>query len=773
MPLAQGMRIGHYEVGAQIGAGGMGEVYRARDAQLGRDVALKVLPDSCVADPERIARLVREAQTLASLNHPNIGAIHGIERTTGVTALVLELVEGPTLADRIAEGPIAIDEALEIAEQVARALEAAHEQGIVHRDVKPSNIKLRPDGTVKVLDFGLAKAFAMDSGELSSDSSSNSPTITTPALSRVGVILGTAAYMSPEQARGRQLDKRTDIWAFGCVLFEMLSGRRAFPGDEVADVLASVLTREPDFTSLPPGVPSQIRRLIDRCLRKDRQSRLRDIGDARLEIRDARENAASGSAPAGFQSSSVRTERLIWLVLLATAVAVTTYAIVHYAGGREARSESRAEIITPATTSGAVAASISPDGTMVAFAAYADGRLRLWVREFAADAPRNLPGTDGAHLPFWSPDSRSIGFFADNWLKRIDLDGGAVQVLAQPFDPDELQLTGKPTTVVTNCQCQSPSVSNTGTITYRRVPSDATRRFIWFDRGGKELQRLDGRVLGSPSLSKDDTRALGYTSNPVDGNVDVWMFDLVRLALTRLTLDVGDDVSPVWSPDEARIAFASNRKNMKHDLYIKPATTAGREEVLLSTPEEKSVDDWSVDGRYVLFDQRSFTRRNDLMAVEVAPPHKVIAVGRTDWEEARGQFSPDGNWVAFQSDASGRPEIHLQPFPGPGKEVVISNGGGTQVRWRRDSTELFYVTLDGRLMAVPLKLFSKQQDTEVGAPIYLFTPPLGGTVQHGDYRHQYDVSADGKRFLVAAASTPQINTPIGVIFNWTRAPRER
>ena len=326
---------------------------------------------------------------------------------------------------------------------------------------------------------------------------------------------------------------------------------------------------------------------------------------------------------------------------------------------------------------------------------------------------------------------------------------------------------------MTNCQCQAPSVSSNGTITYRPVPADATRRFIWYDRGGKEIQRLDGRTVGMPSLSKDDSRVLGYTSSPVDGNVDVWMFDLDRAAHTRLTLDVGDDVSPVWSPDESRIAFASNRKDVKHELFIKPATAAGREEVLLSSPEEKSVDDWSADGRYVLFDQRTFERRSDLMAVEVEPPNRVIPVSRTDYEEARGQFSPDGGWVAYQSDATGRPEIHLQPFPGPGKEVVISNGGGTQVRWKRDGTELFYVTVDGRLMAVPVKLFTKQQVAEPGPPNYLFTPPLGGNVQHGDYRHQYDVSSDGKRFLVAAASQPDVNLPIGVIFNWTRAPQRR
>ena len=301
MALAAGTHIGAYEIVAALGAGGMGEVYRARDTKLNREVALKVLPAAFTGDPDRLARFKREAHVLASLNHPNIGAIYGFEDSDGVTGLVLELVEGPTLADRIARGAIPIAEALAIATQIADALEAAHEQGIIHRDLKPANIKLRPDGTVKVLDFGLAKALGTG---VPSVGLSQAATATSPAMTRVGVVLGTAAYMSAEQARGEAAGKRSDVWAFGCVLYEMLAGRPAFPGDSVTEVLARVLEREPDWRQLPPTVPSRVEELLRRCLEKDPKKRRRDIGDVRLELEQARsDRSAMVAPPAGSRSA--------------------------------------------------------------------------------------------------------------------------------------------------------------------------------------------------------------------------------------------------------------------------------------------------------------------------------------------------------------------------------------------------------------------------------------------------------------------------------------
>jgi serine/threonine protein kinase len=313
MTLVAGTRLGPYELVGAIGAGGMGEVYRARDTKLNRDVALKILPDIFAADPERLARFQREAQVLASLNHPNIGAIYGLEESNGVRALVMELVEGPTLAARIATGPIPLAEVLPIARQIADALEAAHEQGIIHRDLKPANIKVREDGTVKVLDFGLAKAMEPAAG--SSPSVSQSPTFTTPAVTEAGMILGTAAYMSPEQARGKTIDKRTDVWAFACVLFEMLIGRAIFTGETISDTIAAILEREPEWGALPAETPAGIRQLMQRCLDKDPRRRLRDIGDARIEIDDVQ----SGSQPDGrvAQVPAGSRRRLAWASTLA------------------------------------------------------------------------------------------------------------------------------------------------------------------------------------------------------------------------------------------------------------------------------------------------------------------------------------------------------------------------------------------------------------------------------------------------------------------------
>jgi Tol biopolymer transport system component len=881
MPLTPGTRLGPYQVTARIGVGGMGEVYRARDTKLDRDVALKILPESFASDSDRLARFQREAQMLASLNHPNIGGIYGLEEADGIPTLVLELVEGPTLADRIAQGPVPLDEALPIAQQIAVALEAAHEQGIVHRDLKPANIKIRPDGTVKVLDFGLAKARAADTANAAAGDLSQSPTVTTPAATRTGVIMGTAAYMSPEQARGKPLDKRTDIWAFGCVLYEMLTGRRAFAGDEVSDVLASILAREPDFAALPASVPPSIRRLLRRCLEKNRNERLRDIGDARIEIREALAKADPEMTVVPVPDRRNR-ERVAWMSVLALVALIAAVAIVWAFRPAPAAPEARLEITTPPTTVPESLA-ISPDGRTIAFVGRtAEGQSRLWLRALALDssAARPLAGTDAARHPFWSPDSRSIGFFADNRLKRIDIDGGSVRTLAhvyrgtsgawnrdgvilfsslgdpiarisdtgdapgdlaglfqegsnfsphflpdgrhflyyvrgsadargvyvgqldgtlqprrlldadagavyassghvlfvrqrtlfaQRFDAASLALNGDPFPVAPGCACLGLSISDTGSIAYRATAPGVRRQFVWFDRSGKEIHEVgNAPAMSSPSLSRDGERVVGYRGNPVDGNVDVWMLDVRRGVYSRLTSNVADDVGPIWSPAGDRIVFSSNRKGT-HDIYRKAASTTGSEELLLATAQEKGVTDWSPDGRFVLFDSRDLNRRADLWALPLDGNGKPFPVAQTNFEEMRGQFSPDGKWIAYQSDESGRYEIYVQPFPGAGNKWPISTNGGSQVRWRRDAKELFYVALDGRLMAVPIGLASNGEAPDVGTPVALFAPPLGGMVQQADFRHQYVVAADGQRFLVATLTEPT-NSPITVILNWNPRP---
>ena len=410
----------------------MGEVYRARDTKLGRDVALKILPEAFLLDPDRLARFKREAQVLASLNHPNIAAIHGLEESTGTQVLVLELVEGPTLADRIARGPIPLDEALPVARQIADALEAAHEHGIVHRDIKPSNIKVKSDGTVKVLDFGLAKALDDAPGsDVSRPSLTASPTLTSPAATRVGIILGTAAYMSPEQARGKSVDKRADIWAFGCVLYEMLTGRPAFEGEEVSDVLARVIEREPDLTRLPAKTPPSIRRLLRRCLEKDRKRRLADAADVRLEI----DEASAPLADAGVTQIPEKYGRtgLAWsaaaILGLIAAVAVAV-ALRSAARQLPLAPVVRSSVLPPDDASFVLDANIggsaiSPDGRQLAFVAESGDKSILYVRALDSLSVRALPGTEDAARPFWSPDSRNVGFYARGHLHRIGLDEGA------------------------------------------------------------------------------------------------------------------------------------------------------------------------------------------------------------------------------------------------------------------------------------------------------------------------------------------------------------
>jgi len=431
-----GTRVGSYEIVSRIGVGGMGEVYRARDPRLGRDVAVKVLPSDIADDPERRARFEREARTLASLNHPHIAQVYGFEASNqdgGVpNLLVMELVEGEDLAQLLARGPLPLDDVLVAAHQIAQALEAAHEQGIIHRDLKPANIKLRSDGTVKVLDFGLAKSLgsAESAGPSQSGwSPTSTPTIASPAVTMGGVILGTAAYMAPEQAKGMAVDKRADIWAFGCVLYEMLARKRAFSCDDVTETLAAVITKEPDWNALPSDLPLVVRRLLQRCLTKDLKRRLHDIADARLELDDARD-PSSRDLPLLPQRSwwhSMVTVAAVLLVAIAVGWFLRVWATSRTSGAEEA--EVRLEIATPPTTD-PLSLAIPPDGRTVVFVASNEARPMLWLRRLDSTIARPLSGTADASFPFWSPDGRAIAFFADRQLKRLDLAAGSVQTLA-------------------------------------------------------------------------------------------------------------------------------------------------------------------------------------------------------------------------------------------------------------------------------------------------------------------------------------------------------
>ena len=427
MALTLGTRLGVYEVTAQIGEGGMGQVYRATDTKLKRQVAIKILPPSLAADPDRLARFQREAEVLASLNHPNIAIIHGLEDAAGVKALVMELIEGEDLSQRIAHGAVPLDEALPIAKQVAEALEAAHERRIIHRDLKPANIKVRPDGTVKVLDFGLAKA--MESTGAMAANASMAPTLTTPAMTRAGMILGTAAYMSPEQARGKVVDTRADIWAFGAVLFEMLTGKRAFPGEDITDTLAAVMKLDPKWDAVGADVPARVRQVLRLCLQKDPRQRAQAIGDVRLALEGAFETAAAHTGtPATAVARRHAREYIAWGLAIAAMLLTIGVSVLYLRAPRQADTLVRFGVAPPADVVRTVGAGfdVAPDGQTLAFVARgADGVSRIFIRRLEAAEAQPLAGTDLATAPFWAPDGRSLGFAKEGGLYRVALDGTA------------------------------------------------------------------------------------------------------------------------------------------------------------------------------------------------------------------------------------------------------------------------------------------------------------------------------------------------------------
>ena len=414
-----GQTISHYRILEKLGEGGMGEVYRAEDTTLKREVAIKVLPERFTQDAERLARFEREAQLLASLNHPNIAAIHSFEHSDGVHFLAMELVEGETLAERVAKGPLPVEEALEVCRQIAEGLEAAHESGVIHRDLKPANVNLTPEGKVKILDFGLAKALE---GEIPAADISHSPT-RTDEMTSAGVILGTAAYMSPEQARGKPVDKRTDIWAFGCVLFEALTGRQEFGGETISDCIAKVLQKEPDWEALPDETPWGIQRLLRRCLQKDSHERLQHIGDARIEVSEALSEPFAVTPP-GVEAPPPRSswrQILPWALFGIMVIVAMTLALVDSDETPERMGSIRFSIPVPEGVTLVHQPSISPDGKRISFDAHDETGTSLWVHETDSEIVRRLEGTEGHQSHFWSPDSRFVAFFAKGKLKKMDL----------------------------------------------------------------------------------------------------------------------------------------------------------------------------------------------------------------------------------------------------------------------------------------------------------------------------------------------------------------
>jgi len=899
MALTPGTRIGPYEVSAQIGEGGMGEVYRATDTNLGRQVAIKVLPDAVAQDSERLARFDREARTLATLNHPGIAQIYGVEKQDGQTALVMELVEGPTLADRIAQGAIPVDEALPIAKQIAEALEVAHEQGIIHRDLKPQNIKVRPDGTVKVLDFGLAKA--MEPTGAMSASASMSPTITTPAMTQAGMILGTAAYMSPEQAKGRPADKRSDVWAFGCVFYEMLTGRRAFAGEEVADVLAAVITSEPVWTELPPGLSPSLVVFLKRCLVKNLRERIPDIGSMRLAM-----DGAFDGIRAGIETGSKHVSRPRQLAVASAlgVLAIVMMALLIRSPSSEPVSPVPARLLAsvPARVPWGVdndtlGLAVSPDGSRVAVV----GGGELWLWDLSSGNAEPLANTGGATAPFWSPDGRSLGFLVGGTLRRLVLDTGTVATLAPSVGNTipswgmagaivfrgndgglwQVQETGgSPEPIVENAggfyglpvflpdgrrflylretggerdvfvasldddaaaQGRVPVLQNVdqglavvraggngqvyvlfgreGTLLAQAINLDTMasvgapvqlgtdvlgeprtdvvtaaadghlivyvslesagafdRRLVWVERDGSEgpVRGLGEGAYVYAQVSPDGERvALDIRDRGLNAEGSVWIWDSTVEVLRPLARGDATHRAPVWTPDGRRVVFTNEPSGGERTVVWQLFDGSGSREHV--TRRWGFPNDLTPDGR-TLFLSVQDAGQFDVIGISTGSDEAepVLTVGGAG-NQRNASVSPDGRWIAYESDETGAYEVHVRPLPDPGAgHWQVTTGGGNRPLWSPDGRELFYLVETGggirrgavgeglSAMVVPVEqtaeAFVYGRARELFRGPYVF-PQGGGQI--------YDVSPDGRRLLmIRNGETARSDAGVIVLQNW-------
>ncbi len=891
-----GKILAHYEITAPIGRGGMGEVLKAKDHRLGRDVAIKVLPEEFARDADRVARFQREAKLLASLNHPNIAAIYGLEESGGTNFLVLELVEGETLADRIKAGPIPVEESLQLALQIAEALEAAHDKGIIHRDLKPSNIKVTPDGKVKVLDFGLAKAYAGDREEVNL---SNSPTLS-DAATQQGVILGTAAYMSPEQARGKAVDKRADIWAFGCVLFEMLTGHAAFSGKDVTDILAAVIRSEPEWIRLPANLHWRLREVLERCLKKELKDRYHDISDVRVDLQRVMTDASGVSA----QPAATIARRSMVRTALPWAVAVLGIIIAGFIAWKMKPSEPRqvmrfecelpdgqqfSNLLLPVLA-------VSPDGRQFVYST-TNG---LYIRSVDELTAKLIAGTEGStQQPFFSPDGKWIGYFSvtDRQLKKIAINGGAPVTLcgsmqlagawwnrdnsivygqlpgsgimrisanggtpeaitkpkseihAMPqilpdgktvlfssfasltqsrimvqspqsgepkelfagnsatylppghliyrlqnnnnlfaigFDSEKLEIKGGPVPIVENLR--QAAVSEAGTLVYiPQAPGAAAsesaassgRTLVWVDhKGHEESLAAPLNNYRFPSISADGTR-VALTVGLGSGG-DIWVWDLVRKTLTRLTFE-GNNITPIWTRDSKRIVFwSSGRASGSYlGVYWKAADGTGQDEPL-NAKLDRTFNPFSLssDGKILAGQETQDSQTFDIGILSMEGDHERQPLLQQPYLELQPKISPDGRWIAYASTESGRHEIYVRSFPDVNKgRWQVSTSGGDSPLWSPDGRELFFRSNDA---AMAVSVTTEPSFNIVGTPKMLFRGTYVSALPGPDGT-PWDIHPDGKRFLMmkppvstgaapAAAAGPQ---KINIVLNWFEELKQR
>ncbi|MGE5242851.1 MAG: protein kinase domain-containing protein [Betaproteobacteria bacterium] len=710
MPLQPGTRLGPYEVLSALGAGGMGEVYRARDTRLNRDVALKILPEAFVSDPERLARFTREAQTLASLNHPNIAHIHGLEESGGVRALVMELVEGEDLSAHIARGALPLAEALSIARQLAEALETAHDLGIIHRDLKPANIKVRDDGTVKVLDFGLAKAVDPRSVSSSAAVLANSPTITSPAaMTGAGVILGTAAYMAPEQAKGKAVDRRADIWAFGCVLYEMLTGRHAFDGETVTDVLAAVVGAEPDWLALPPSTPAAIRDLLHRCLTKEPRRRLRDIGDARIAVEEAQSGAGVGSgfsaAPAETRTSRAAWRRAAPWGLAGLAILAATITMMLYRTATGPAAVMRFTLAPP--TSGEFTTGIgspvvlSPNGTQMVYILRGGERAQLYLRRLDRDQATALPGTEGAFAPFFSPDGQWVAFFAQGKLKKVAVTGGLPVTLCDAADArggdwgpdDNILFTPTADSPLERVSADGGTPEPVTKLNSAPESDSRSHRWPWFLPGGKQAlfnvvyhvgNPLDHSDIGVVSLTTGEYKILirgggypryvptGYLVYVVGTDMLAVPFDASKLEVTGTPVVVVSGVRTALYSGSAEFSFSNGGTLAYLSASDRPApmdrlvwvNRKGVAQPITATLHAYANPRVLPDGRRIVVEARD-QQRGIWLYDATRDTLSPLAIASGDTAPA---LTPDGRNVIYNSVRNGSEGLWMRRVDGNGGE---------------------------------------------------------------------------------------------------------
>ena len=895
MTLSAGTKLGPYEVQSLLGVGGMGEVYRAKDTRLERTVAIKILPPHFSTDPVRKQRFEREARIISSLNHPHICVLHDVGHHDGLDYLVMEYVEGETLARRLEKGPLPVGQVLKYGAQLAEALSKAHHSGVAHRDLKPGNIMLTSTGA-KLLDFGLAKPVTPLATVATLTAASHTPPVT-----EEGTIVGTFQYMAPEQLEGKGLDARSDIFSLGAVLYEMVTGQRAFQGKSQLSVASAILEKEPvPIGSLKPLTPPALEHAVRCCLAKDPEQRWQSASDLAHELEWTAESSTQTGIPAPAGTQKKRRQWVGWAIaaLLGAASVVTA---VFYRGTKPpAAPPVRFEIRLPSAGHFA----LSPNGRQLAFVApSADGRNLLWIRPLDSLEPRPLPGTENVHgAPlFWSPDNRFIGFQAGTKLKKIDISGrppqdicdtrefvlggswsregviifgttgnGIVQVpatggvpsfitttggrnevhvfpsflpdgrhfvylrapensgifigsldakpelqsskriiatslmagyapsdegamgrllfiredslLAQPFDARRLEPTGEPIPIPIAKQVGSFmlsaffSMSANGVLAYRT--GNWISRLSWFDRYGKEMGGVGepGPYMYTDlALSPDGSQLATTRVSPGKPAPGIWLHDLGRDVSRPFTFDLFPDEAPVWSPEGRRVAFAAWRGS-GGGIYQKAANGGEREQVLIGpAQDQKCPNDWSRDGRFLLYTKQDARTKADLWVVPLAsdgnPSGSAAPFANADFNEGQGQFSPDTKWIAYASDETGRSEIYVQPFPRPpdgGSKTRISRDGGNQPHWSRDGRELFYLAFDGKLMAVDI---SSGSIFKAGVPKVLFQVPGAHTSGNEFQSFRWGVTPDGKRFLFAT-DTPS-SEPITVVLNWDAEVKEQ